>query len=90
MVVIEAMAARKPNIASNSDGIMDIIEHNHNGVLIPPRDVKALISACQLLAGDRGMRERLAQAAHRSALERFTSDRMLDEIEAIYERMQAR
>jgi glycosyltransferase involved in cell wall biosynthesis len=90
MVVIEAMAARKPIIASNSDGIMDIIEHNHNGVLIPPRDVKALISACQLLAGDRGMRERLAQAAHRSALERFTSDRMLDEIEAIYERMQAR
>ncbi len=88
MVVIEAMAARKPIVASNSDGILDIITHNQTGILVPPRDVEALLSACRLLAEDHGMRERLAAAAHLAAQEKFTADRMLDEIEAIYQRLQ--
>jgi glycosyltransferase involved in cell wall biosynthesis len=88
MVVIEAMAARKPIIASKSDGILDIIAHNQTGILVPPRDVETLFLACRSLAMDRDLRDRLAGAARRAAEERFSADRMLDEIEAIYDRLQ--
>ncbi len=88
MVVIEAMAARKPIVASNSDGILDILEHDRTGILVPPRDLNALTSACRLLAENQNLRERLAAAAQQAAREKFSLERMLDETEAIYRRFQ--
>ena len=90
MVVIEAMAARKPVVASNTDGILDIVEDGQTGILIPPRDAEALANACRLLAEDANLRNRLAAAARQAAAEKFTADRMLDDLEAIYDRCRPR
>lgn len=87
MAVIEAMAAAKPIIASNTDGILDIIEHGKTGMLVPPRDVAALTANCRLLAERPALRERLAGAARKKALEKFTVQRMLDDTEAIYKQL---
>ncbi len=87
MVVIEAMAARKPVIASNSDGILDMIIHEQNGILTPPREVEALTAACCRLAENSELRKRLGAAARQTAMEKFTVSRMLDELEAIYDRV---
>jgi len=45
MVLIEAMACKKPVIGSNIGGIPYVIDNNKNGLLVPPKDPKALAKA---------------------------------------------
>lgn len=51
-VVMTAFAFYKPVIASNVGGFKDIITTGYNGVLIPPRDSKALALAIENLIRD--------------------------------------
>ena len=41
----EAMAAARGVIASDAGGMAEIIDHGHTGLLVPPRDPKALATA---------------------------------------------
>lgn len=45
IVLLEALAAQCPVIASNLGGIPEIIQHNSNGLLVPPADTEALFQA---------------------------------------------
>ncbi len=44
-VLVEAMAARVPVISTEISGIPELIEHDRNGLLVPPRDPGALAAA---------------------------------------------
>lgn len=65
IAVIEAMAAGKPVIASDVDGLREIIQDGTNGVLVPPRDPHALSEGLLGLLLDKEMADRLAQAGLR-------------------------
>jgi len=54
-VLLDAMQFRLPIVASDVDGIPDIIEHEKTGLLVPPRDGKALSRAIEnlYLSGDK-------------------------------------
>jgi glycosyltransferase involved in cell wall biosynthesis len=84
LVTIEAMAARKPVIASNIPAIAKIIRDNHTGALFPPRDVKALSDKLSWLLSDAPLRERLAASGQREVYSRFGRDHVIDQIEALY------
>lgn len=60
---LEAMATGIPVIASNVGGIPDIVIDGETGLLVPPRDVLALVDAVQLLRTDAAMRQRLVRQA---------------------------
>src|SRR5207302_4487800 len=45
IVTLEAMAARKPVIASAVGGIPEIVRHEHNGLLVSAEDVQGLAAA---------------------------------------------
>jgi glycosyltransferase involved in cell wall biosynthesis len=51
-VLVEAMAAGRPVIASAIGGIPTIVEHGETGFLIPPEDPKALAESLLLLYGN--------------------------------------
>lgn len=61
--IIEATRLGVPVIASDTGGIPSLIEHGVNGLLVPPGDVGALAAAIDTLAGDSGLRHRLAEDA---------------------------
>ncbi len=64
VVLLEAMAAGKPVIASALDGYRTVVRHEENGLLVPPADEAALaVGLCRLLS-DEALRRRLAAAGH--------------------------
>jgi glycosyltransferase involved in cell wall biosynthesis len=62
--IIEAWAAGKPVIASASAGPSELIESGKTGLLVPIGDSDGLARAITMLAGDRDLRARLAQAGN--------------------------
>ena len=84
-VVIEAMLAGKPVIASNTGGPVEMIENYKTGILIPPKDPAILgEKICQLLE-NRKMRMALGREAKKVAFERYSIENHVRRIEAIYE-----
>ena len=84
LVTLEAMAARRPVVASNVGGIAGIIKDNSTGLLVPPHDARALTDKLLWLVSDGPLRERLAAQAQREVYARFSRDRVIDQIEAVY------
>ncbi len=62
-VLLEAMASGRAVLATASGGIPSVIEHERNGLLVPPGDEGALRRALLHLRNDADLRRRLGKAA---------------------------
>lgn len=74
-VVLEAMAAGLPIIATDVGALREQVEDGVNGLIVPPSDVGAVIAAVGALSGDETKRGRMAAASRRLAEERFDARR---------------
>ena len=80
-VIVEGMLARKPVVATQAGGAVEITENGQVGRLVPPGDARALSEAlADLLAHPDGAR-RLAEAGHATAQARFTLRAMVGQLE---------
>lgn len=59
IVLLEAMALGKPVVASNIDGYASIMTHGVEGLLVPPRDEKALAQALISLMESKSLRQQM-------------------------------
>lgn len=84
MALIEAMAMQKPVVASSSDGVLDIVQQEVSGVLVPPKNPLALALAITRLIDNPDLRVRLGQAARARVVEHFDQGRQIDSLEATY------
>jgi len=82
--IIEAMAMKKPVVASNVGGIPDLVVHGRNGLLVPPADSEALAHAILDLYKNPDKRERMGEAGRQTAAE-YGVDAMLRKIDALYQ-----
>lgn len=73
-VLLEAMAAGRPIVASRVAGIPQVVEHGANGLLVPPGDTRALAEALRRLLREPDTRERLGAAARRTAVAELSWD----------------
>jgi glycosyltransferase involved in cell wall biosynthesis len=80
LVVLEGMASGIPVIATAAGGPLDIISSGVNGVLVPPRDSKALAAA---IASISSRRDSLIHAARERALD-FDIRKVVPQIEKFY------
>lgn len=62
LVLIEAMAAGVPVLATNAPGIRDVVKNEVTGLLAPPRAPAALAAAIRRIVEDRALRLRLVKA----------------------------
>lgn len=85
LAIIEAMAMRKPVIGSELGGIPEIIEDGVNGLLFPPGDSYKLSHSIGILGKDKKLREEMGGSGRRIFEERFTKERMINAIEALYD-----
>jgi glycosyltransferase involved in cell wall biosynthesis len=82
-VLVEAMAAGKPIVASNVGGIPDLVQHGHNGLLVPPGDEKALAAAILQLINDPEKAKLMGQRG-RELCHQFSIDAMVQKLDALY------
>lgn len=85
-ILLDVMDHGVPVIASNVDGIPDIVHDDQTGVLVPGGDADALAAAIASLASDAPRRERLVNGA-REHLTRFTPRAMGEAYLALYRRL---
>jgi glycosyltransferase involved in cell wall biosynthesis len=86
-VMLEAMAAGLPVIASRVSGTEDVVEDGRNGLLVPPGEPRALLDALLRLTGEPEMGERLGKEARKTVEGRYHINRVAEETLAFYRRL---
>jgi phosphatidylinositol alpha-mannosyltransferase len=89
IVLLEAMAASKPVVASDIDGYASVVTHDVDGLLVNPMDAKALARALDLLIKDKSLRERLGTQGKLKA-EEYSWDRVARRVMDYYEEVLGR
>lgn len=82
-VLVEAMAAGKPVVASNVGGIPDLVHHGQNGFLVEPGDVNGLAAAIGKLLVDDNLRREMGKRGQAMA-HNFSEGKMVEKIDALY------
>ena len=88
IVLLEAMAAGLPVVASHIDGYACVLQDGLQGFLVPPKDEEALASAIRRLLEDRSLREAMGRRGQERARE-FDWERVAAQVEGYYEALLA-
>jgi glycosyltransferase involved in cell wall biosynthesis len=63
LTVFEALAMGKPIVATDADGLVDVLTHDRDAIIVPKRDAPALAGAISRMIDDAALRERLGAGA---------------------------
>ncbi|MBS0558357.1 MAG: glycosyltransferase family 4 protein [Proteobacteria bacterium] len=85
-VLLEAMAAGCPVLASDAGGNPEAIEHERDGLLFASRSRDALAAALRRLTSDLALRQRLAQTASTHVSTRYAVPAMVRQTESAWRR----
>ena len=77
-VVLEAMAAGVPIVATKVGAVPKVIENNKDGFIVRPRDADGLASSINTFLNDKTLAQNTAQNAYEK-LKQFSKERMLQE-----------
>ena len=86
MVLVEAMRAGLPVVASRSGGIADVVRDDETGVLVPERDVAALAAAITRLIDSPSLARRLGDAGQAAVRQRFAPEAIARVFDEVYRR----
>jgi glycosyltransferase involved in cell wall biosynthesis len=84
LVLLEAMAAARPVVASRVATIPEVVVDGETGLLVPAGDEVALAEALAQLADDPQLAHRLGQAGQERLRRRFSIDKMVGDTELLY------
>jgi glycosyltransferase involved in cell wall biosynthesis len=82
--LMQAMAAGIPVISTPVGSIGELLRHEETGLMVQARDAEALRAAIERLLAEPALGERLAQTARAWVCSRYSRERMLDSMEAVF------
>jgi phosphatidylinositol alpha-mannosyltransferase len=88
IVLLEAMAAGVPIVASDIHGYKNVVQRGAQGLLVEPRKPRALAAALYTLALDPDLRDRMGEAGRARAPE-YSWDRVTEQVVAFYREVRA-
>jgi glycosyltransferase involved in cell wall biosynthesis len=90
LVLVEAMYAKLPIVATRVGGIPTVVAENRTGLLVPPGNPPELADSLLSLIEDQTLRQRLGERGFDRAHEKFSSQRYVGDVADLYERLAAR
>jgi glycosyltransferase involved in cell wall biosynthesis len=84
IAVLEAMALRKPVVATTTGGLPEIVQDGETGLLVPPDDPDALARVVSLLLRDAAQRLALGEAGRVRVATHFTMDAVMGRLTSGY------
>jgi phosphatidyl-myo-inositol alpha-mannosyltransferase len=84
IVLLEAMAAGAPIVCSDIHGYKGVVRRGEQALLVPPRDVSALVEAIARLLDDAELRARMSVAGRRRAVQ-FGWENITAKVEDYYQ-----
>jgi len=87
---MEAVACRKPVVATGVGAVYDVVEDGQTGLLAPKKDPGALADKVIQLLDDKELAERIVEAAYQRVRERFGLRASVDRLLEFYSKCLAR
>lgn len=87
LVSLEAMAMKKPVVATNTGGSPEVVVDGKTGLLVPPRDPYALSSAIIRLLKDKELVRRMGIAGRERVIHFFSPESAVCHVQKIYEKV---
>ena len=84
VALIEAMGVGLPIIATQVEGVDELVKDGESGLIVPPANPEALKQAIEHLISDPQLRHELGQMAEATIQDRFTVDRMCENYEKLF------
>lgn len=84
LVFLEAGFYKLPTIATNVEGIPEVIEDGVTGYLSNPKDIENISENIIKLANDKNLREKMGENAHIRVVEKFNISKMIDAYKRLY------
>ena len=84
LAIAEAMAAGTPVVATATEGAQEVVNDQETGYLVPIGDVAAIARSIMNLLSSRELRTQIGTRAREVVNQKFSLQRMVDQIEQIY------
>lgn len=84
MVLLEAMAMARPIIATDIDGISEVLVDEETGLLVPSENPSALAEAIIDLLSNKDKAGQMGLAARKRVEQEFSVEKMIQETEEVY------
>lgn len=84
LVALEAMASGTCLIATQAGGVVEVLQHQINGWLVPPNDVEALRIAIDELVNNSAKRSEIGQQARKLIEQKYDWARLVGQLEASF------
>lgn len=83
-VLLESLFLARPTIMTNIGGNKGLAIHNETGIIIPPRDPKAMAIALEKLGASADLRQEIGLAGQQYISTHYTVERSVQEMKALY------
>lgn len=84
LVLVEAMAAGRPVVATRVGGVPEVVADGETGLLVPPEDSGALAAAVRRLLENPDLADRMGAAGRGRAEALFSARRMAEQTRELY------
>ena len=85
--IMEAMAMRKPVVATNVGAIPEVVVDGETAILVPPRDASALAKAISQILLDEQLAQKMGLAGRQRVKKQFSADAASARIQQLYSRL---